>query len=179
MPSAQIQLREAVEAWVDDNWDWIKETTRRPRGWQNPNGAIRYYIENPDAWERDKRRVAEERGEVMPEGFRRFLERRGRLPEQEEDGPMWDGGRDDEAGELWKRMSAKLVSQVPEAVWETWMVGIRPHLNADDMLVLGVPTPFALEWLERRMYATLEGAARECDETLQVLIRVEARDDES
>ncbi len=64
------------------------------------------------------------------------------------------------ASEVWRAVLGDLQLQVPRPVYDTWLRGTAAVSWTDDVLYVTVPTPFALEWLERRMYPTIVAAAR-------------------
>lgn len=62
------------------------------------------------------------------------------------------------AKQIWAAALGHLQLQVPRSSYETWLrdtVGISLE---DGLLQIGVPTPFAAEWLERRMYSIIAHA---------------------
>ena len=61
-----------------------------------------------------------------------------------------------EATELWKAVLGELQLQVTRPIYETWLKDTEGLLMSDDLLTVGVPTPFAIEWLERRMYQVIQ-----------------------
>ena len=64
------------------------------------------------------------------------------------------------ASEVWKAVLGDLQLQVSRPVYDTWLRGTEAVSWTDDMLCVGVSTPFAIEWLERRMYQTIVATAR-------------------
>ena len=60
------------------------------------------------------------------------------------------------AQQIWETALGQLQLQVSRPSYETWLrdtVGISLD---QDLLKVGVPTPFAAEWLERRMYQLIQ-----------------------
>lgn len=63
---------------------------------------------------------------------------------------------DPDARQMWQAVLGELQLQVPRPSFETWLkdtVGLR--LN-NGSLTVGARTPFAIEWLEKRIYALVE-----------------------
>ena len=64
------------------------------------------------------------------------------------------------AAEVWRAVLGDLQLQVSRPVFETWLKDTEAISFSDDLLCVGVSTPFAIEWLERRMYQTIVATAR-------------------
>ena len=64
------------------------------------------------------------------------------------------------AAEVWRAVLGDLQLQVSQPVYDTWLRGTEAVSWTDDLLYVGVSTPFAIEWLERRMYQTIVTTAR-------------------
>ena len=64
------------------------------------------------------------------------------------------------AAEVWRAVLGDLQLQVTRPVYETWLRDTEAVSFSDDLLYVGVSTPFAIEWLERRMYQTVIATAR-------------------
>lgn len=64
------------------------------------------------------------------------------------------------ADELWGQTLASVRSQLDSPGARAWVEGTKPLGFADDVLVLGAPSPFAKEWLETRYAETLTTALR-------------------
>ena len=60
------------------------------------------------------------------------------------------------ARQLWETSLGQLQLQVPRSSYETWFKGTSGLALEDDALTVAVPTPFAAEWLERRMYNLIQ-----------------------
>lgn len=58
----------------------------------------------------------------------------------------------------WEAALGRLQLQVARPSFETWLRGTTGVAVEGDALVVAVPTPFAAEWLERRMYGLIETA---------------------
>ena len=67
------------------------------------------------------------------------------------------------AKKLWETSLGQLQLQVPRSSYDTWFKGTCGIALEGDSLTVAVPTTFAAEWLERRMYKliqrTVEGVA--------------------
>ena len=63
------------------------------------------------------------------------------------------------AKDLWQAILGDLQLQVSPAIYETWLTDTEGISFADQLLAVAVPTPFAIEWLERRMYQYIHSTA--------------------
>ena len=61
--------------------------------------------------------------------------------------------------DTWQAILGDLQLQVARPIYETWLKDTEEVSITDGLLTVGVPTPFAIEWLERRMYQTIERTA--------------------
>ena len=59
---------------------------------------------------------------------------------------------DAQAMDTWRAILGDLQLQVTKPIYETWLKDTEGLSLTDGHLAVGVPTPFAIEWLERRMY---------------------------
>lgn len=59
------------------------------------------------------------------------------------------------AQQIWEAALGHLQLQVPRSSYETWLRDTVAISLEDGLLQIGVPTPFAAEWLERRMYSII------------------------
>ena len=64
------------------------------------------------------------------------------------------------AKDLWQAILGDLQLQVSPATYETWLRDTEGISFADNLLAVTVPTPFAVEWLERRMYQAVHKTAQ-------------------
>ena len=64
------------------------------------------------------------------------------------------------AAEAWRAILGALQLQVTRPVYETWLKDTEAVSLSDNLLSVGVATPFAIEWLERRMYQSILATAR-------------------
>ena len=74
---------------------------------------------------------------------------------------------DPAAVELWRAVLDDLQLQLPRPTFETWLrptQGIAFAQGADgaSTLIVEAPTPFAVEWLERRMFHALQRSLEKC-----------------
>ena len=60
------------------------------------------------------------------------------------------------AQQLWETSLGQLQLQVPRSSYETWFKGTSGLTLDGDALTVAVPTPFAAEWLERRMHQLIQ-----------------------
>ena len=58
--------------------------------------------------------------------------------------------------EVWRAVLGELELQMPRPAFETWMKQTEGITYNDSSFVVGVPTPFAVAWLERRMYQVIQ-----------------------
>ena len=65
---------------------------------------------------------------------------------------------DTSARHTWEAVLGRLQLQVTRPSFDTWLRGTVGVDMDDQTLVVAVPTPFAAEWLERRMHALIEDA---------------------
>jgi chromosomal replication initiator protein len=60
------------------------------------------------------------------------------------------------AKEVWRAVLGELQLQVPKPTFETWLKRTQGISYNDSIFVVGAPTPFAVEWLERRQYHAIQ-----------------------
>ena len=58
--------------------------------------------------------------------------------------------------EVWRAVLGELELQLPRPTFETWLKQTEGISSNDSSFVVEVPTPFAVAWLERRMYQTIQ-----------------------
>ncbi len=58
--------------------------------------------------------------------------------------------------EIWRAVLGELQLQLPRPTFETWLRQTEGVGCDDQSLVVEVPTPFAVAWLERRMYQSIQ-----------------------
>ena len=63
------------------------------------------------------------------------------------------------ATDIWNAVLGDLELQVPKPIYETWLRDTEGLSLTQSLLTVGVPTPFAREWLERRMYQVIQKTA--------------------
>jgi chromosomal replication initiator protein len=64
--------------------------------------------------------------------------------------------REPTSKEVWKAVLGELQLQLPRPTFETWLKQTEGVSCDDQSLVVEVPTPFAVAWLERRMYQSIQ-----------------------
>ena len=75
--------------------------------------------------------------------------------------------------EIWKAVLGELQLQLPRATFETWLRQTDGVAYDDHQFVVEAPTPFAVAWLERRMYHTIQKTVQKVTERpLDVIFRV-------
>ena len=57
---------------------------------------------------------------------------------------------------VWRVVLGELELQLPRPTFETWLKQTEGVSSNDSSFVVEVPTPFAVAWLERRMYQTIQ-----------------------
>ena len=60
------------------------------------------------------------------------------------------------AREIWRAVLGDLQMQVPRPTFETWLKSTEGVAEDGGVFVVEAPTPFAVEWLERRMFHSLQ-----------------------
>ena len=65
-------------------------------------------------------------------------------------------GKQLSAGEVWRAALGELQLQLPRNTFDTWLKPTEGISYRDSRFVVEVPTPFALAWLERRMYQSIQ-----------------------
>ncbi len=66
------------------------------------------------------------------------------------------GLRSPSAREVWRAVLGDLQLQVPRPTFETWLKPTEGVAENGDVFIVEAPTPFAVEWLERRMFHSLQ-----------------------
>ena len=154
----QGEEEDEVDVLTREFWPWMKGK------WDDINYAIHWYKRNRGEWTRQLKnaraaRATGERGQARPEdraeSHRRDHERRGAERERI---PVWDSSipPDPDAGSLWSRVLEDLRPQLPRHAFDTWLKPTAGVAFRGDQFIVAAPTAFAVEWLERRMFRTLE-----------------------
>ena len=65
-------------------------------------------------------------------------------------------GKDLSAGEVWRATLGELQLQLPRNTFDTWLKPTEGISYQNSQFVVEVPTPFAVAWLERRMYQSIQ-----------------------
>ena len=164
-PEEPEEPEDEVDLLTREFWPWIKGK------WDDINNAIHWYKRNRGEWTRQLKnaraaREAEERKQAKP-GDQADRHRQEYEPggEETERVPIWDSSiqADPDARSLWSAVLADLQLQVPRPTFETWLKPTAGVAFQGDRFIVVAPTPFAAEWLEKRMFhalqSTLEKAA--------------------
>ena len=159
------EAEDEVDLLTREFWPWIKGK------WDDINNAIHWYKRNRGEWTRQLKnaraaRAAEERKPAKP-GDQADRHRPEYEPggEETERIPVWDSSiqADPDARSLWRAVLADLQLQLPRPTFETWLKPTTGVAFQGDRFIVVAPTPFAVEWLEKRMFhalqSTLERAA--------------------
>ena len=64
--------------------------------------------------------------------------------------------RSGSAREVWRAVLGDLQMQLPRPTFETWLKPTEGVADNGDTFIVEAPTPFAVEWLERRMFHALQ-----------------------
>ena len=151
-----------VDLLTREFWPWIKGK------WDDINNAIHWYKRNRGEWTRQLKnaraaRAAEERKQAKPED-QADRHRPGYEPggEETEIVPVWDSSiqADPDARSLWGAVLADLQLQLPRPTFDTWLKPTAGVAFQGDRFIVVVPTPFAVEWLERRMFHALQSTLK-------------------
>ena len=154
------EAEDEVDLLTREFWPWIKGT------WDNINNAIHWYKRNRGEWTRQLKnaraaREAEERRQAKP-GDRADRHRPGYEPggEETERVPVWDSSiqADPEAKSLWAAALADLKLKLARPTFETWLKRTTGVAFQGDRFIVVAPTPFAVGWLEKRMFQALQSA---------------------
>ena len=164
-PEEEQREENEVDLLTREFWPWIKGK------WDDINNAIHWYKRNRGEWTRQLKnaraaRAAEERSQAKP-GDQADRHRPGYEPggEETERVPVWHSSiqADPDARSLWAAVLADLQLQLPRPTFETWLKPTAGVAFQGDRFIVVAPTPFAVEWLEKRMFhalqSTLERAA--------------------
>ena len=154
--------------------------------WDDINNAIHWYKRNRGEWTRQLKnaraaRAAEERKQANPEDqadkHRPGYEHGG---DEAERVPVWNSSiqPDPDARSLWGAVLADLQVQLPRPTFETWVKPTAGVAFQGDQFIVVAPTPFAVEWLERRMFHTLQSTLeRTAGRRLQLQLEAHNGDD--
>ena len=82
----------------------------------------------------------------------------GSVEEQAETGEYaaFIGPQDPRPAEVWSAVLGELQLQVPKPMFETWLRRTSGVFMDREIFIAGAPTPFAVEWLERRMFHAIQ-----------------------
>ena len=78
------------------------------------------------------------------------------LPAQDWGPFPWEAVDDPEAAGIWADVLDDLRQRLPRPTFETWLRPTRGAALDGDAFTATAPTPFAVEWLERRMFHALQ-----------------------
>ena len=65
-----------------------------------------------------------------------------------------------QAKDIWAAVLGGLQVQVPRSTYDTWLKDTVGLSLDNDVIVVGVPSPFTIEWLEKRMYHLVHKTVR-------------------
>ena len=152
------EAEDEVDLLTREFWPWMKGK------WDDINNAIHWYKRNRGEWTRQLKnaraaRAAEERKQANPEDqadkHRPGYEHGG---DEAERVPVWNSSiqPDPDARSLWGAVLADLQVQLPRPTFETWVKPTAGVAFQGDRFIVVAPTPFAVKWLEQRMFRTLQ-----------------------
>ena len=163
-PDPSQEAEDEVDLLTREFWPWMRGR------WDDINNAIHWYKRNRGEWTRQLKnaraaREAEEHRQTKP-WDRADRHRPGYEPgyaqggEKTERVPVWDNSiqADPDAGSLWGTVLADLQTKLPRPTFETWLKRTAGAAFQGDRFIVVAPTPFAVEWLERRIFHTLQSA---------------------
>ncbi|MEI6308657.1 MAG: chromosomal replication initiator protein DnaA [bacterium] len=79
----------------------------------------------------------------------------------------------DEAEQLWEETRQVLRREMSRPSYDTWLKNTKPLSLEDNVLLLGVPSDFARDWLQTRLYASIQQALHSVrSEEIEVEFRV-------
>ncbi|MCX5971081.1 MAG: chromosomal replication initiator protein DnaA [Coprothermobacterota bacterium] len=79
----------------------------------------------------------------------------------------------DEAEQLWEETRQALRRELSRPSYDTWLKNTKPLSLEDNVLLLGVPSDFARDWLQTRLYASIQRALHSVrSEEIEVEFRV-------
>ena len=140
-----------MDQWVEENWERLKR------------GGVDHFIPYREWVRKNPRQIElqEERWAAEGRANERATIRAGRQLPEPPLAPVWDGPPPaPQAEQLWKTVLDSLQSRLPRPTFETWLrptTGMAIDTGETDALVVVAPSPFAVEWLERRMFHALHG----------------------
>ena len=163
-PEEEQGEEDEIDLLTREFWPWIKGK------WDDINNAIHWYKRNRGEWTRQLKnaraaREAEEHRQAKP-GDRADRHRPGYKPGYEPEGenpervPIWDSRikTDPDARSLWAAVLADLQLKLPRPTFETWLKPTAGAAFQGDRFIVVAPTPFAVEWLQQRMFHALQSA---------------------
>ena len=178
-----------VSEFVDENAAFLLDN-----GWDHAGGAEKVFRANPREFARWQEKVAEAKAGADPRD--RYLEayegwtgkpggggrgseaqgsEGGSTEEQAETGEYaaFIGPQDPRPAEVWSAVLGELQLQVPKPMFETWLRRTSGVFMGREVFIAGAPTPFAVEWLERRMFHAIQTVVHKVTrEPLEIQFRV-------
>ena len=136
-----------VDQWFEEHWERLEQ------------GGAQSFIRLREFYRKNPRRIEdqEERWRAADQAEEKMLSsRNSRQEPNDHRTPVWEGPPPDpEAEELWLGVLDNLQTLLPRPTFETWLkptIGMAIEAGDVDALVVVAPTPFAVEWLERRIF---------------------------
>ena len=131
-PSQAERLRDVIEAadWIEERWGHVGEATRTFRQWADSENLSRPYI-RPEASEGSSRGSDRHYELVDPYSYEK------------------------EASLAWAQALERIRGNVTGPNFETWLKSTIGMTMTQDTFVIGVPSAFAAEHIEQRMYSLI------------------------
>ena len=156
-PSISERRRRVAEK-VKNEWSWMHSSFT----WSgiNINGAIRHFARSEENEEDLDFQISNYyAGEEAKKRPRPRYQHDDRQEIAEPSVPVWDGPpAEPEARQLWLAVLENLQARLPRPTFETWLrptIGMTIEAGEKETMVVVAPTPFAVQWLERRMFKGL------------------------
>ena len=128
--------------------------------WRNRGDARNRYYREPEL-------LVRQAADLQADHLAREAHRQHRSPGREHiptELPEWQGDVDPEAERIWAAVQEGMAQRLPRPTYETWIRPTRGVSLLGNTLRILVASPFAAEWLERRMHSALLGAVQEAAE---------------
>ena len=131
-------------------------------------------------WRLKKLRAGEPPTPPRNESGHPFLQAKpAQSPEEEETErqiPVVITATDPQAQALWEGALGVLEGQLPRATFETWLKNTKGHSFQDGGLVVVVPSPFVIAWLDRTYHSIAKVVEAVAGESLSVLFSLPGDD---
>ena len=143
----------------EDVWDRIGWSRENPRGWRDRKKAIRWYLGNFDQSSEDQLSFLEQEYLYSREAELEAQTEQERQQREAEDVASMEArvmSLDPQTEAVWGEVQEELAFQVPKPMFETWIRRTKGVSMDASVFVVGAPTRYAVEWLERRQYHAIQ-----------------------